>query len=109
MTDYVYIKNNSNLGEIGMSRKVFEQIALEATNRIQGASVSAKKRFTLDNPIQVSFRKDGKVDVLVTINLKKGQNANDVCLKIQEEVANAFLAYAESVPFNIEIKVASIA
>lgn len=113
MADYVYIKNYSKNGEIGISRHVFEDLATEAVERIGGAKVSDKKSsrrrvFKLYNPIKVVFHDNGQVEILIDITLKKGVNAKQVCEAIQEEVAQSLLVYTESVPFDIHLKVKSI-
>ncbi len=113
MADYVYIKNNSKDGEIALSRRVFEDLAVDATNRVLGASVSKNKSKNklldkLYQPVKVTFHKNGQVEIKVTITMKKGLNAEKVCLAIQEEIAQSLLAYAESVPFEIQIKIAAI-
>ena len=113
MADYVYIKNYSKDGEIAISRRVFEQLSTDAVERVSGASVSTKGKksngiFNLHNPVKVVFHHNGQVEIFISINIKKGENANKVCLAIQEEVAQSLLAYAESVPFNIQIKIAAI-
>lgn len=111
MADYLKIQNFSNKGTIAISRRVFEMLATDATERIQGASLSASKKigsFSLTKPVKVSFRSNGKVEVNVSITLRKGSHAKEVCSKIQEEIANSFSTYAESVPFEIQIKVADV-
>ncbi|MDD3036098.1 MAG: Asp23/Gls24 family envelope stress response protein [Bacilli bacterium] len=110
MADYVYIENYSKYGVMGISRRVFETIAQTATNRVKGATVSANKSrlFTLHRPIQAILRSNGLVDIRIDVAIKSGVNVSEVCLKIQEEVANALMAMTEMVPFNINIKVASI-
>ena len=114
MGDYINIQNYSKTGKLAISRQVFEKIATDATSQVIGAEVftkakgKGKKVFNLDRPIKASFKSDGKVDINIDITLKQGANANDVCLKIQEEVSNALLAYTESVPFRINVKVAEI-
>ena len=112
MADYVYIKNYSKDGEIAISRRVFEQLATDAVERVSGASINGKGKkksiFSLHNPVKVIFHHNGQVEIFISITIKKGENANQVCLSIQEEVAQSLLAYTESVPFNIQLKVASI-
>ncbi len=114
MADYIYIKNCSKDGQIAISRRVFEDLAFEATNRVLGASVSKvkiKNRLLakLYHPVKVTFHKNGQVEIKVTITIKKDVKADDVCLAIQEEIAQSLLAYAESVPFDIHVKIASVA
>lgn len=110
MADYFKIKNYKN-GDLAISRRVFESIASEATDRVKGASVSRSRRnsFYLTRPVQVAFCRNGQVEVSIQISLKSGENVSDVCRRIQEEVSSSLMAYCESVPFDIEIKVASIA
>ena len=43
MADYVYLKNMSQVGDIAISRRIFVDIATEATNRVIGASVAETK------------------------------------------------------------------
>lgn len=109
MADYIKIKNYAK-GDIAISRRVFESIASEATDRVKGASVSRsrKSQFYLTRPVQVSFKKNGQVEVSIQITLKKDENVAEVCKRIQEEVSASLMAYCESIPFDIEIKVASI-
>ena len=113
MADYVYIKNYSKLGQIAISRQVFKSIVEEATNKVIGAKINQVKSKNkiiakLFSPVKVTFHRSGEVEIDISIALKKGEKPNDMCLKIQENVAQALLAYTESVPFDIQIKVASI-
>lgn len=113
MADYVYIKNTSNKGELAISRHVFEALATEAVDRVIGAKVAVSKSKSkriakLFNPVKVVFHSNGQVEITISITLSKGANVNKVCLNLQEEVGQSLLAYTESVPFEIKIKVASI-
>lgn len=114
MADYINIENYSKNGKLAISRQIFEKIATDATNNVSGAKVKSKNnskkgvRFDLYKPIKIAFKKNGQVDINIDITLLKGANANDVSLKIQEEVSNSLLAYTESVPFCININVAEV-
>ena len=107
MADYVKINPNSKNGELAISRSVFESLATEATNRVSGAQV-AKSKFKLSKPVQATFQGNGKVKVTISISLKKGSNANEICLKIQESVTSMLMAYTESVPFDVHINIVEI-
>ena len=114
MADYVYLKNMSQVGDIAISRRIFVDIATEATNRVIGASVAktrtkSKLLVMLYHPVTVTFHQNGKVEIKIAITLKKGADANKICLAIQQEVAESLLAYTESIAFDVKIKVASIA
>lgn len=110
MADYLKINPNSKHGELAISRSVFETLATEAVNQVNGASLVENKRkaFKLSKPVQAIFQKNGKVRIAVSINLKKGENANEICLKIQERIASVLMAYTESVPFDIQVNIAEI-
>lgn len=110
MADYVKINHYSKNGELAISRSVFETLATEATNQVNGASVAEKKRkaFKLSKPVQAIFQKNGKVKIAVSINLKKGENANEISVKIQERIASVLMAYTESVPFDIQVNIVEI-
>lgn len=107
MADYVQINPNSKNGSLMISRAVFESIASDATNRVSGASV-AKKNFKLLKPVQATFQRNGRVKITISINLKKGVKAQDICSKIEESVANSLMAYTESVPFDVNINIVEI-
>ena len=102
MGDYVKINPNSKKGELLISRHVFEQLATEGTNRVSGG------KFKLSKPVQATFQRNGQVKVSISITLKKGSNANDICLQIQESVTSMLMAYTESIPFDVHINIVEI-
>lgn len=113
MADYIKVQNYSKLGESYISRTIFEKLATEAVKNVEGVSLkyhtnkkNSKLIAELYRPIKIYFHRSGKVDVDIAISLKKGAKAEKVCMTIQEEVSNVLLAYTESVPFNINVKVA---
>lgn len=109
MADYITINHEAKNGDLAISRTVFEQLASEAVARISGASIAGKKhRISLTKPVQATFQKNGKVKIGVSINIKKGTNIKDICLKIQEEITTLLMAYTESIPFDVQINVAEI-
>lgn len=109
MADYIQINDYSaKSGELGISRKVFESIASEATNRVLGTDVSSIKRFKLFSPIKAVFKKDNQVSIKVKISVKKGIKPQEVSLEVQKEIARDLAAYVESVPFDIEVSVEEI-
>ena len=111
--DYVVISGHTKKGDIHISRTIVEKIVGDAVNNILGVSIQEfkpKSKFlaSLFGPIRITFHRNGEVEVNIDISLKKGVNAEEVCLNIQEEVSNALMAYTESVPFAINIKVVEI-
>lgn len=110
MADYIKINNESRSGNIAISRTIFEQLASEAVERVNGASIVGKKRrIILSKPVQATFQKDGKVKISVSVSLKKEMDIKDICLKIQEEVTTLLMAYTESVPFDVQINIVEVA
>ncbi len=110
MAEYVYIQNYNNRGALGISRVVFDQIATDVTNRIQGVKIkpnSDKFFFTFHKPVHCEIR-NGKVMVKIEICVGSNVNVNDVCTQIQEEVASAFTQMIEMVPFSVDIKVMGV-
>lgn len=108
MADYIKLNSGSKAGELSISRTVFEQVASEAVDRVNGASVAKKHRITLSRPVQAIFQKDGKVKISVSVNLKKGSDVKNICLEIQEQITVMLMAYLESVPFDVQINVVEI-
>ena len=108
MADYIRINEHSTKGDLAISRKVITKIVDEAVNRVFGAQIALAKNIKIASPTEVSFKKDGKVNIGVSILLKKGTNPQEICLKIQEEVAHDLAIYTESVPFEIEISIADV-
>lgn len=108
MSDFIRINEHSNKGDLAISRKVLVTITDEAVNRVMGASIADAKNIKVASPTQISFKKDGKVQIEISISLKRGTNPEQMCLKIQEEVAHDLAIYTESLPFEILISIADI-
>ena len=111
MADYVFVENYSKNGKMGISHIVFDQIASLATTKVKGVTVrknsKTTKAFSLHHPVTCDIR-NGIVNVKIDVIINAQANVNEVCLKIQEEVANAITAMTELVPFNINVKVTGI-
>lgn len=108
MADFIVINKHSTIGDLAMSRKIFAKIADKAVGKVFGAEVALAKKAKVTSPTEVTFKNDGKVMIEVSITLKKDANPEDVCLKIQEEIARELEAYTESVPFEIEISIVDV-
>lgn len=109
MAEYVFIQNYTRNGIMGISHNVFDQIAEIATNQVQGASVSSRKKgsFSLHKPITCSIR-NGLVDVKIFVRIAARINVKDVCVNIQENVASALSMMTELIPFKIVVEVAAV-
>ena len=115
MSEYLIIDNYSRLGKMGISRTTLKTIIAKAVSNVAGASVAYRKSgknsrasFQLAEPITVTLRKEGQVDVGIAVNLTDGVRMVDLCEKIQTEVVHAFRASIETVPVSVNIKVLSI-
>ncbi len=97
---------------MGISRDAFTTIVETATKNVSGASLNNKKKkttiFQMKNPVKVAFRKDGKVDILIDVSIKKGISVDNVCSDIQNNVADALMMMCETIPFSIRFKISSI-
>lgn len=110
MAQYVFIQNYTRNGTMGISHNVFDQIAEIATNAVEGATVSSQKKlgtFSLHKPITCSIR-NGLVDVKIYVIIAARVNVKEVCLKIQENVANSLSMMTELIPFKILVEVAAV-
>lgn len=118
MADYVNVAKSSK-GKIAISRSIFEKIATQAANEVIGAKVNERIKTKNEKinkflnvyffkPVRVTFKKNGDVDVNISIALSKESNADQVSLAIQEKVTNALLAYTENVPFKINIDITKV-
>ncbi len=109
--NYLVLNNYSKSGEIRLSRKLFESIAEEAVSEVEMAKTSARKNkglFKTQGPAKVAFRKDGKVDISLDVSISREAPAQEICLKIQEQVANSIQMMCETVPFSIKVRIVSL-
>ncbi len=114
MASYVVLNNYSKSGQVRLSRQLFETIAERAINEVRSARAARKTRgkgglFTPQGPAKVTFRKDGKVDIVLKVELQRDAPVEEVCLDIQEHVASAIQMMCETLPFSIKVVVASLA
>lgn len=110
---YYRIKNYSNHGEMAISHKVFEEIALNAVENVKGAKIyhgrsNKVKGLNLYRPIVCEIKKDNEINLRVDISLKKGVDLKSTCEKIKEEINDAILLAVESVRVNTVINIAAI-
>ena len=96
MADYIKINPNAKKGELSISKEIFEEIALDSIAR------NVKNAELIDNkPIKVSFLRNGKVKVVVSL----ASGDAELSKKVNEAISNALFAYVESVPFEVAVKV----
>ena len=107
---YVEINNYTYLGDMGISHRVFETIAVNACNQVNGVSIDTSKKrkvYTIEfsKPVHATIRKNGKVDIKLEVVLKTGVDVKKVCTAIEENVSNAIQMMCETVPFLVTINV----
>lgn len=95
---------------MGISRNAFEDIASIAADSLKGVTVVNKKGgiFKVTKPVKAVFRNDGKVEINIEVALNKGDPVHDICVRIQETIANAISMMAETVPVSISVHVTKI-
>lgn len=119
MANYIYIDNYANKGKLGISVSTFNSLVSDALNNVTGVKVAKKKKaknffedvaqkvFQLNKPVNTTIS-NGIVHIQVVVDVIKGTNLQEVTRIIQEEVSNAILLATEQVPFDVQVKVASI-
>ena len=112
MAEYIYIDDMSNRGTLAINYRVFDSLVNEAISRVKGIAKSSKllkknQKFRLNRPVRTSIHR-GIVHVLVTVDVNKGTDIQKVISEIQEEVNNTLLLTAETVPFDVQVRVETI-
>jgi len=112
MAEYIYIDDMSNRGTLAINYRVFDSLVNEALSRVKGIAKSSKllkknQKFRLNRPVRTSIHR-GIVHVLVTVDVNKGTDIQKVISEIQEEVNNTLLLTAETVPFDVQVRVETI-
>ena len=111
MADYVYIKDYSKNGQMGISKAVFEQIVATVTNKVGGVSTAKSRKsnspFFFHKPVKCSIY-ENKLNVDIQVIIRQGHNVEEICHSIQQEVAEKLTQMVEVVPFQIKIRVAGI-
>ena len=109
MAEYVYIQNYAKRGTLAISTTVFDQIVETVVKKMQGVKLKSADKFLffLHQPTRCEI-KNGKINVDLQVILSQECNVNEVCLKIQEEIAYALTSCTEFIPFSINVKVVGI-
>lgn len=114
MGNYVYVKNTSRSGKLGISRKVFENIVYNVINSYSDAKIIESKRskiykyFELEQPIKILFKKDGIIEITIPVCINQKTNAHDLCLSIQKDVSSALQTFINSLAFIVNVEVVTI-
>ena len=76
-------------------------------NNLSSKMLKKNQKFRLNRPVRTTIHR-GIVHVLVSVDVNKGTDLQKVIGEIQEEVNNTLLYTAETVPFDVQVKVESI-
>lgn len=104
MADYIVAKNREqNIGIIGLSTTVFEAIAEFSLEDIKGVKVIPATRFKRNVACKVE---DGKININLNINVKTGNNVNEICRKVQKHIVNCIynMTDFDDVIVNVDVK-----
>ncbi len=109
MAEYVYIQNYTKRGNLAISTSVFDQIVTTVAERMSGVKLKSKgkSKFSLRKPSHTEV-KNGRINTDIEVVLSKDSNVNEVCLQLQEEIADALTSMTEFIPFSINVKVVGI-
>lgn len=109
MNEYIYINDFQKRGTLGISNVVFEKIV--TSNLANLSFLSLKKddlrvntRAVLHSPVKVSINRE-IVHIAVYIDVKKGENIQEISMLINNEIANNFVYSIDTIPFDVQVKV----
>ena len=112
MPQYVFTNDIFKSGKTAISAHVFDDLVSKTLDAIPDVSMSSKhmkknQNIRLNRPVQTRINK-GIVHVKVSVDLKKGTNIQEACSLIQDEVVRTLLSSAETIPFDVQVKVESL-
>ena len=101
MGQYVLLEHyNANGGKLGISSEVFSEIAAQCIRETK--NVIRDK----NNYVQVAIR-NNTVYLKILVTVKMGINTENIKEEIEEKINNSLLLICETVPVDINIRVAS--
>lgn len=112
MANYIYISDYAKKGKMAISVDVFNSLANQAIKQIPGISTTKKidvkkHKVHLHNPVKTTIHHD-IVHVGVVVDALKGTDLHATSLEIQTKIREVFMEAAESIPFDVQVKFASI-
>jgi len=103
MADYLTINPHAKNGKLAISRVILETLAKDATAKVDGVSLVKESKAV--KAAQVTFQRNGQVKIVVNVKLAKSVNEEVTIKVIKDYIVTALVAYAESVPFEVDVKV----
>ncbi len=104
MADYIVAKNREQqIGIIGLSIAVFESIAAFSLEDVKGIKLVPATRFRKNVTCKVE---DGKINIDLNINVKTGNNVNEICRKVQNHIIKGIynMTDFDDIIVNIDVK-----
>lgn len=110
MAGYISINNFSHNGKAFISTVAIEQVVLSSIEKMTAIANQKIKKgniFRLYEKIACSIR-EGKAEIKLSLDIKKGFNVEETCIAIQTAIADDLSAFLEQAPFKIKVRVENI-
>lgn len=111
MAKYKYHKiyNFTTNGNLEISTKVLEEIAIQAVEKVEGATLPSSRSLIFDKqPVECVFKKNGDFIVTINIRVAYGSNVSEISKLVQEQVEHDLLYMTEIRPRKVHVNVADI-
>lgn len=103
MADFLTINPHAKNGKLAISRSILETLAKDATAKVDGVTLIKESKTV--KAAQVTFQRNGQVKIVIHVKLAKGVNKEVTTKVIKEYIVTALVAYAESVPYEVDVKI----
>lgn len=106
MANYYLIRNFTKNGALGISHRVFEEIARGCITETFGAEIDQNDGsiFRPNRPVQCNVDKDG-IKILVQIENKADQSMPDIAKTVEERIHAVIYDMTEITPKKITVKI----
>lgn len=110
MASYLKINNYSNEGSLSLSKRVFEDIVAYTIKQFDNVTKSnnALKSLLNFNESTSVYIRDGKAQITLSVDIKKGHNVKEICNKMIAALQNNIEMFVEQAPVKIKVKVEHI-
>ena len=106
---YHKIYNFTTNGNLEISTKVLEEIAIQAVEKVEGATLPSSRSLLFDKqPVECVFKKNGDFIVTINIRVEYGSNVSEISKAVQEQVEHDLLYMTEIRPRKVHVNVADI-
>ena len=103
--EYHKIVNFTTNGDLGISANVITEIAKQAVNEVEGASIASSHSLISKHPVSCKFTKRGDLIINVTIKVNYGYSINDTCARVQERIEHNLMYMTEIRPRKVHVSV----